>query len=58
LNPTLIVGDLNAPLSPMGKPSRKDYTFLSGPHGTQSKIDHIVSHKANMGRYKNLDITP
>jgi len=26
-------------------PERKEYTFLSVPHGTFSKIDHIISQK-------------
>jgi exonuclease III len=24
---------------------RKGYTFFSGPHGTSSKIDHLIGHK-------------
>jgi exonuclease III len=26
-------------------PKTKEYTFLSAPHGTFSKIGHIISHK-------------
>jgi exonuclease III len=26
-------------------PKGKGYTFFSAPHGTSSKIDHIISHK-------------
>jgi exonuclease III len=25
-------------------PKRKEYTFFSAPHGTFSKIDHIIDH--------------
>jgi len=28
-------------------PKTKEYTFFSAPHGTFSKIDHIVGHKNN-----------
>jgi hypothetical protein len=24
----------------------------------QSKVDHILGHKANLGKYKKIDITP
>ena len=30
----------------------KEYTFFSAPHGTFSKIDHILGKKANLHRYK------
>ena len=33
-------------------PNRKEYTFFSTPHGTFSKIDHILGNKANITRYK------
>jgi exonuclease III len=26
-------------------PKREEYTFFSTPHGTLSKIDHIIGHK-------------
>ncbi|KAL6064533.1 hypothetical protein STEG23_016378 [Scotinomys teguina] len=32
-------------------PTKKEYTFFSAPHGTFSKIDHILSHKTNLNRY-------
>ncbi|XP_076422449.1 membrane-associated guanylate kinase, WW and PDZ domain-containing protein 2 isoform X12 [Peromyscus maniculatus bairdii] len=84
---TLIVGDLNTPLSPLDRspksklnreikdltdvmtqldlidiyrtfhPNKKEYTFFSAPHGTFSKIDHILGHKANLNRYKTIRIT-
>jgi hypothetical protein len=36
----------------------KGYTFFSAPHGTFSKIDHIIGHKTNLNRYKNIEIVP
>ena len=33
-------------------PNTKEYTFFSAPHGTFSKIDHILKYKANLHRYK------
>ncbi|KAL6031029.1 hypothetical protein STEG23_025141 [Scotinomys teguina] len=38
-------------------PKTKQYTFFSAPHGTFSKIDHMLGHKANINRYKNIRIT-
>jgi endonuclease/exonuclease/phosphatase family metal-dependent hydrolase len=34
------------------------YTFFSAPHGTFSKIDHILGHKTDFSRYKNIEIIP
>jgi exonuclease III len=31
-------------------PKTKEYTFFSAPHGTFSKIDHIVCHKTGLNR--------
>jgi exonuclease III len=33
-------------------PKTKGYTFFSAPHGTFSKIDHIIGHKTSLNRYK------
>jgi hypothetical protein len=33
-------------------PKTKEYTFFAAPHGTLSKIDHIISHKTGLYRYK------
>ena len=38
-------------------PNTKDYTF-STPHGTFSKIDHILSNKAKLHIYKKIGVTP
>jgi hypothetical protein len=32
------------------------YTFLSTAHGTFSKIDHILGHKASLNKYKKTEI--
>jgi hypothetical protein len=34
------------------------YTFFSVAHGTFSKIDHILGHKARLNTYKKTEITP
>jgi hypothetical protein len=36
----------------------KGYTFFSAPHNKFSKIDHIISHKTDLNRYKNIEIVP
>ena len=35
-------------------PKTKGYAFFSAPHGTFSKIDHIIGHKTGLNRYKIL----
>jgi exonuclease III len=32
----------------------KEYTFFSAPHGTVSKIGHIIGHKIGLCRYKEV----
>jgi hypothetical protein len=39
-------------------PKTKGYTFFSVPHGTSSKIDHIIGHKKGLNIYKNIEIIP
>jgi exonuclease III len=39
-------------------PATGQYTFFSAVHGTFSKIDHILCHKATLNRYKKIEITP
>jgi exonuclease III len=34
-------------------PKPKGYTYFSAPHGTFSKIYHIIGHKTSLNRYKN-----
>jgi exonuclease III len=34
------------------------YTFFSAAHGTFSKIDHILKHKASLSKYKKIEIIP
>jgi hypothetical protein len=33
-------------------------TFFSAIHGTFSKIDHILGHKASLVKYKKTEKTP
>ena len=37
-------------------PNTKEYNF-SAPHGIFSKTDHIFSNKANLNKYKKVEIT-
>uniref|UniRef100_A0A8W4FP87 exodeoxyribonuclease III n=1 Tax=Sus scrofa TaxID=9823 RepID=A0A8W4FP87_PIG len=37
-------------------PKKSEYTFLSSVHGTFSRIDHILGHKANLNKFKNIEI--
>jgi exonuclease III len=39
-------------------PKSKEYIFFSAPHGTFSKMDHIISHKTDLNRYKKIEIIP
>jgi endonuclease/exonuclease/phosphatase family metal-dependent hydrolase len=34
------------------------YTFSSAAHGTFSKIDHILGHKASLKTHNKIEITP
>ena len=35
-----------------------NFTFLSSTHGTFSRIDHILGHKSNLGKFKKIEIIP
>ena len=36
-------------------PNAEEYTFLSSAHGTFSRIDHILSHKSNLSKFKKIE---
>jgi exonuclease III len=37
-------------------PTSTQHTFFSAAHGTLSKIDHILGHKASLSKYKNIKL--
>ena len=37
-------------------PNAEEYTFFSSAHGTLSRIDHILSHKSNLSKFKKIEI--
>jgi hypothetical protein len=39
-------------------PTSTLHTFFSAAHGTFSKIDHILGHKASLSKYKKIEIIP
>jgi exonuclease III len=39
-------------------PTFTQYTSFSAAHGTSSKIDHILGHKASFSKYKKIEIIP
>jgi hypothetical protein len=39
-------------------PTFTQYIFFSAAHGTFSKIDHILGHKASLSKYKKIEIIP
>jgi hypothetical protein len=39
-------------------PKTKGYTYFSVLHGTFSKTDRIIGHKASLNRYQNIEIIP
>jgi exonuclease III len=39
-------------------PTSAQYTFFSAAHGTFSKIDHILVHKASLSKYKKIQTIP
>jgi hypothetical protein len=39
-------------------PTSPQYTLFSAAHGTFSKIDHILGHKASLSKYNDIEIIP
>ena len=37
-------------------PKTTEYPFFSSPHGTFSRIDHILGHKSSLGKFKKIEI--
>ena len=37
-------------------PKEAKYTFFSSVHGTFSKIGHMIGHKANLNKFKKIEI--
>jgi exonuclease III len=38
-------------------PTTRQYTFFSAAHGTFSKIDYILGHKASLNKFTKIKIT-
>jgi exonuclease III len=36
----------------------RQYTIFSAAHGTFSKIDHVLGHKASLNKFKKVEINP
>ena len=39
-------------------PKEAKYTFFSSVHGSFSKIDHTIGHKASLNNFKKIEIIP
>ena len=39
-------------------PKTMNFTFFSSAHETFSRIDHILGHKASLGKFKKIEIIP
>jgi endonuclease/exonuclease/phosphatase family metal-dependent hydrolase len=39
-------------------PTSAQYIFFSAAHGTLTKSDHILGHKASLSKYKKIEIIP
>ena len=37
-------------------PKEANYSFFSNAHGTFSKIDHVIGHKARLNKFKKIEI--
>jgi len=38
------------------KKKKSEYTFFSSAHGTFSGIGHILGHKANLNKFKSIEM--
>ena len=57
LNNTLDEMDLTDTYSAF-HPKEAKYTVFSSVHGTFSKIDHMIGHKASLNKFKKIEIIP
>ena len=55
LNDTLIKTDFND-IYRTFHPKMTEYSFSSSAHGTFSRIDRILGHKASLGKFKKIEI--
>ena len=39
-------------------PKTMNFTFFSSAHATFSRVDHILGHKASLGKFKKIEIIP
>ena len=39
-------------------PTTTEYTVFSSTYETFSRIDHMLGHKTNINKFKNIEITP
>ena len=39
-------------------PKTINFTLFSSAHGTFSRIDHILGHKSDLGKFKKIEIIP
>ena len=37
-------------------PKNSEYTLFSSVHGTFSRINHILGHKANLNKFRSIEI--
>ena len=56
LNNTLDEMDLTDIYIQLFIPKKQKYTFFSSVHGTFSKIDHMIGHKASLNKFKKIEI--
>ena len=55
LNNTLELVDL-IDMYRVSHPKATEYTFFSSSHGTFSRIEHMLGQKANLGKFKKIEI--